>query len=197
MRRSTERSSGSRSHASKAAPVGSTVRPSATIPAGDRLTTAANSGKVSSKTSTTPPPAAAIALIPARTVLPTACAICSSCCPALRAAAFACWSICRWAARWVCCFALCWAAVMVGAGGFCAGWRGTVAVCCAAAVCSVDCHISRCRTCTAVVSCRCRTFWVRYLCRAYFRWSCCMARKVRRAVSAVPCCACSVAYSTG
>ena len=42
-------------------------------------------------------------------------------------------------------------------------------VLCATAVCSVDCHISRCRTCAAIVSCRCSTFWVRYLCRTYFR----------------------------
>ena len=138
-----------------------------------------------------------LASIPARMALPAACAICSNRCPALRAAAFACWSICRWAVCWVCCFARCWAAVIAVAGGFCAGWRGTVAVCCAAAVCSVDCLISRCRTCAAFVSCRCRTFWARYLCRAYFRQSCCVARKVRRAASAAPCCACSVAYSTG
>ena len=89
MRRSTERSSGSRSHAPKAAPVGSTVRPSATIPAGDRLTTAANSGKASSKTSTTPPPAAAMPPKPERTVLPAAWATRSSSCPALWATLFA------------------------------------------------------------------------------------------------------------
>ena len=129
------------------------------------------------KFGTTPPPAVAMASNPARTVLPTACAICSSRCPALRAAAFVCWNICRWAACWVCCFARCWAAVMVGAGGLCADWRGTVAVrgisaavvFCAVALCSVPRHISRWRTCAAVVSCRCRTFWARYLCRTYFR----------------------------
>lgn len=80
-------------------------RPSATIPAGDRLTAAANSGSASSKTSTTPPPAVAMLPTPERTVLPTARATRSSRCSALRAALFVRWSIFLWAVLRVCCFA--------------------------------------------------------------------------------------------